>query len=394
MGKARGRDGDGLKYLGIHNGKKRWEARLTWTDPRTGKKRDSKATYYADSKLLAAQERGVRIEQARTGVRRSTRKAERKRFREAAEAWFATIEVRGTQVSWGSHKNWLVRKFGDWWLDAVTTADLQEALDSKRHLAPVTVNHMRTVALKIYAYAAKQKWTASNPALETERRNERKERANKEALEDPPKRSLTMAELVAFLADLQANDSDIWPLACTQFVLGQRFAEVSAMRLKDIDWGTSEAWTRRGQVLGTFGPAKGRYARHGAVGHELLEILKTHRARMADMQWPGWEELLFPRPPRRKRRSSDAWSYFTVRRAYQASFVRLGLDVKTATHVLRRAMINASREEASNLLVRKVTGHAEEKTQLVYTESQTAEVIQLADYLGKALKSGIKSDHA
>jgi integrase len=76
------------------------------------------------------------------------------------------------------------------------------------------------------------------------------------------------------------------------------------------------------------------------------------------------------------------WSHSTVGKAYRRAFARLGFDIKTSTHVLRRAAIDALREVASHVLIRKIVGHSSETYTELYSSAQKQEILLLAERLG------------
>jgi integrase len=386
---GKGRGGDGLKYLGVRNGRKWWEARLKWIDPLTGKVCNTKQKFVADSKLLAAQERAARIERLRDGT---GQRAERKRFGEALDEFLETIQVYSTRKSWRSFSKRLRVQFGEWWLDAMTARHMQDYLDSLE-LSASSVSTLRAILRKVFSYAMRKQWVTTNPAKDLGRRDDTRERALREALGTAPKRSLTLDQAARFLADIQLHEPrELYLLIATQMVLGCRFAEVSALTWEDVDLDTGLVTIRRGQVDSHVGATKGKYARLVAIDLELRRDLKVHRERMREMEWPDHETLVFPRSWSRIRRTGNHVARATASAAIKRAFARLGWhDMAVATHVARHTMHNVAREHTSALLLRKVVGHTSEKMSLNYTSAEKAEVIELAERLGSSFRSVTKS---
>ena len=384
---------DGLKALGMRNGRKLWSARLYWIDPRNDREHEKRVTFEADSRHLARIERARRIEAARAGT--SINGTGRRRVEAAGDEWFATVESTGSRISWGSHLRKIKARMGDQWIDTVTRPELQAWLDSLT-VGPGTVNSVRDVLIHVFRLAVRKGYCTTNPASDTERRSTRRP-VTMGDLGDAPKRALTPDEARALLVDMRDHEPAIYPLVATQFVLGCRFAEVSALKWEDIDLATGLVQIRRGQMRGKVGPTKGRYARTAALGPIGLRIVTDHKRRMEAEQWPGWHDLVFPGPPeKRGRRASDAWSISTAWHIYQRSFKRLGLEMRTATHSARHSMISAAATmQASEALLRGVVGHKSREVHQGYQTSETAQVIDLgARVEGRFLRTGTKTGSA
>ncbi len=380
---GKGKDGDGLTYIGLRGGKRWWEARLTFTDPKTGKKKDTKAVFQADSKLLATNQRAALLEAKKKG--NAIAKGDRKRFAEAIDAYIDSMTTYSSQKSWRSYARALKRRWGDHWVDSLEVRELQEYLDSLT-LSASTVNGYRALLSKTFSLAVKKGWMKENIAklLEPADRSAEREKAE---LEDPPKKALNTEEAVVFLAKLQELNPEVYLLVLTQFVLGCRFAEVSALQWKDVDLDSGLVRIRRGQVDGHEGRTKGKYARLPALSLRLRVDLKEHRARMAEEQWPGWETLVFPRPVGTAPRMYNQWARCTVSNWIKITQKKLGWDMPVATHIARHTMITIADELASDALIRKIAGHKDEKTRLRYTAAQKARVIDLAERLDDRLRS-------
>lgn len=399
--KHAGRGGDGVKFLGVRDGERWWEARLTWTDSRTGEKHDTTATFKANSKLLAMQERAKRLKQAKErleGLRR-------KRFDEVADEWFETIDSHGTRLSWGSHLNRIRKKFGSWWIDAITTRDLQSFLGGLKRLdgkplGKSTFNSVRDVIIKVFVFAQEKGYVESAAVARATLRR-KSVRTREEALAEAQgkgdgKRALTDEEAVKVLTDLAKHEPDIYPLVVVMFILGCRFAEASAIRRDCLDLSTGIVHIAWGQVRGRVGPTKGKRRRKAALGPVGLRVVQEHLRRMDELKWPGHEELVFPRKPEPQaigRKISDHWPHRTVARALRESFTRLGLDMANATHAARHTMNNLASQEIarahlSESLLRKVVGHSTAQVAATYRHPEHAEVIQLAEVVEKRLFGG------
>lgn len=406
MAKAN-RKGDGLEYLGLRDGKKWWRSRLYWLDPMTGKEREKQVTFQADTKPLAHTKRAEELEAAKleTPTGRAA-KPERKRFSEASASWYATLGAAGTRNVWGSYRKRLDAHFGEWFLDVahetwvralrkyfaeLKPVNTKRRPNRKTELDPGTVNGVRQVALNIFTHAAEQGWAREvNPVESVKRRSTRLQGLTE--LGEEPKRSLTEAEAVKHLLDVKEHDPEAFPLITTAYHLGQRFGEVSALELVDLDLATGATKTRRGQYKGELGPTKGKYARLAGMPLELRKLITEHIARVQALGYAGADRLVFPRPPWRGDAKSHYWSGSTLHRVIDRSYVRLGLrgegvenPVRNTTHTARHTVATIAEGMASEAVLRKVLGQTLE-VHRKYKHPGLAQVIELGEAVGSRLK--------
>lgn len=376
-----GRRGDGVRSLGKRkDGSVWWEARLYWKDERTGMEREKRARFAATSKALAMVERERLLAEAKEGGAPPTRE----KFRVVSAKHVEGIRTRATRLSAESHVRTLDAKFGDWFVDKITTRDMQDFLDS---LTIASVNNIRSTLVNVFRMAVRMRLLETNPAKLTEPR-----RGTTYAEEDPdedeegPARALTPEQVAAYFDDLEANEPELYPLIYVQFMLGCRFAEVSALQRKDVDLTTGIVKIRRGQYLGTKGRTKGRRARKAALPAEARAMLTAHLDRMAVERWPGWEELVFPRPVTGRIRVYDFWSASTVDNKIRASFKRLGFEIKGTSHSARHTWVTmAESVEPSDALRRAMAGHRSQKMHDAYTHHSEERVADLSERVGKHL---------
>jgi integrase len=381
---AKGRDGEGLKYLGLRNGRKWWEARLPYIDPRTGQKKSPRKQYQADTKALAVQERERLLEEKRTGKAAPSRD-ERHRVNEAIDLYLASIKTHSTLIGRTSAAKHIRKAFGEWFVDTVTADHLQDYLDAHPQSVPQR-NALRAILSLSFDEAMRKRWITTHPAKGLVVRA-RKTAGRKKSL--PPKRSLTLDEAALYLSDIKEHEPwDTYLILHTQLVLGCRFGEVSDLTWDDVDLESGFVVISHAQFKGKEGETKGRYARPSGIDLWLRNELKKHREAMAEHKWPGWETLVFPRAwsPRQPRKSNHH-AESTIYKAVKRSLKRIGLGhMPVGTHLARHTMQNVSREYASALLLRKVMGHTSEQVQLNYTAAEKAEVINLAERVGSAFR--------
>lgn len=377
MAGGKGRDGDGIEPLGVRNGRRYWRLRLTYIDPRTGKKRDTKRTVQADSLAIARRKRDDLLEQIKTA---KPGPAERKRVNDALDAYFERPMAYSSRQSRQSFAKHIREHMGDWWLDVVKRQDLNAYMDSL-HYGTSGQGTVKAILQKAFSIAVDKGWLSESPAERIRLRDDSVEKARREALEDAPKRALDPDEAVAFLTDLRQHSPLLYPLVATQYMLGCRFSEVSALPPDGIDLESGLVPIKRGQVDGHLGPTKGKYARLAAIPLTLRVELKAYRAMVVEQEWPGHAEFFFPRPPGGWRRHSNAWSIATAADHIRASFARLGLaHMKAVTHAARHSSLSlAAMLKENEALMRKVYGHSSLKQQGVYVAAFTAKVIDLAE---------------
>lgn len=383
------RKGDGITELPKRRGKRWWRARIYWVDERTGREREQRATFQADSRALAMLERDRRLEAAKTGVEPQSR--DRKRFGEVAWEWHETLTRYGTKRAWKVHTKKLCARYGDAYLDKLSERELQDYIDSAPGSAGY-VNSTLDVLRHVFAHAVRKGYIQVNTAKHLERRTTRK--LTLEELEAAPQRALTDVEAVRYLAYLSEHEAAVYPVIATQFYTGMRFAEASALEWRDIDFDRGIITVRRGQVCGRVGPTKGQHARTAGIGPALRQLLEAHRAEMAVEQWPGWETLVFPRPYSHRKRRSHYWVTSTVIYICRRSLVACGLGhIRSTTHAARHTAITLASQFAAEAVLRKVVGHATAQVHQRYQGTHEAQVVELATGLERALQPGALPAH-
>lgn len=375
---------DGVIDLGKVNGRRMWRVRLYWVDPLTSKEHDTRRKIEAPSKAVALAKRDALLEQLRVGGK----KRERRRFRDVAKEYTTSLTVAATRLNNESHVRSLNEHCGDWWLDAFTPQLCQETLDKLDGKAG-HANNIRGTMIGVFKYAMSKHYVTLNPAKATERRREEATTGDEDDDPEEVTRALTPEQLAAYFDDLEANEPEVYPLVFTQYMLGCRFSEVSALRRDRLDLETGIVKIRQGQFRGFKGKSKGKRARKAALPLEARALLRAHLDRMAREQPPGWEELVFPRPVTGRPRPTNYWSWATAMRAITRSFDRCGIEVKGKTHVARHTMITIAEDiTPSEALLRKVVGHRSKKVHDGYKHPPEAKVIELGDAVGRELLRG------
>lgn len=379
----------GLTCLGkLADGKKWWVARITWVDPKTGRKRSTRAKYAADSLYLAALERKRRTEEKRaTGGAVKTRH----RFREAFELYFATVTTHASKQARTAHGKRVNAHFGDWFVDAIETTHIQDHLDAL-DLGASMKRSLRTTMSLSFQEAIKKRWTATNPTRGVTVSDKLRKGQQRTVA---PKRSLSAAEAAAYAADVRAHEPPEMALfLLTSMRMGVRFAEASALTWDAIDFDTGVVTLAVGQYGGVSGETKSKYIRQSVLDRGALSELQEHRKSMAEFRWPGWETLVFPRPMSARKRPNNYFAYHTANTVVKRSFKRLGLDnMKVATHVARHTHLNLARQggDVDPLMLRKMMGHATLEQQLTYTGIELVEARAIASKVSRVLQ-GVTTD--
>lgn len=378
MSKNIGRKGIGLKYLGLRNGKKWWQARLFWVDSRTGRNREKLATYQADSKALAMQRRDELLAQAKEEA--AELGGQRKRFREVADERLAEIKVHATWVGASSMCRTLSAHFGDWFVDAMTPRAMQDYLDA---LTIASVNNIRAELINVFRVAVRKRYVRENAAKKTERR---RDKLPEYELDDAPEQALTAEQVAAYLDDLEEHEPDLYPVIFLSFMLGCRYSEATALRHEDIDLEAGTVKIRRGQYRGRPGRTKGKRARLAGLSMESRAVLHAHLERMRAERWPGFDELVFPRPAYGRTRPSNHWASTTVDEKIRKSFGRCGIAVKGTTHVGRHTAITMADDVGvPESVQRKVFGHRSKRIHQGYKHPRPAQVIDFGEAVGQKL---------
>jgi integrase len=390
---------DGIEFLGVakrgkHRGEKRWLLRVTWVDRLTGKRRDAEKTVSANNKLDALNKRKAFLLER---IAENGRSAERKRVRDVRAEWLATISRYATHKQWKSISKLFCAwkppalkgvEIGDVFIDAVTPQPLQAymAMMASESYEVTTMDAHRSAIGRMFEYAKSQGYVAVNVA---ESMTTVKPKLVGPVKEKRKPKALMPEQAEAFMVYIEKNEPELYTMLMSQYVLGSRFAEVSALWLEDVDFTTGLVNICRGQVDGHLGPPKNNKARTAAVGMSGLKLLIEHRDRMLREKWPGHETLLFPRPLFYKnRRKHDYWSYSTVEGMISRAFEALGFDMGAVTHVARHTMNNTARMFGSEAFMRRVReqiGHADERRSQNYSEVKEAEALQIGQSMESVL---------
>lgn len=363
----------------------RWDVRPTWTE--NGKRHDTE--FVAD-----VESRGDAINAKRAFIKA---RKEPSRLGETVDEAMTTMLAQkrpATKMAWTSMSRRIVATFGTRRLGSIESTEIQRFL----HGLPVSdtsVAVVRKVFRAMYVYAQRRgAYGGRNPVLDTHARLTDKTSEQLLAEQNnPPRRAYLGDELRRFLAEL---DEDIRPLQAMQFYLGCRFGEVSALEWADVNLETGVVKVRHGQYMGRLGVTKGKQMRDTALGPNALSMLREHRARMERLRWPGWDRIVFPRPPLTADRPTDYWEYQTVRRAVLKAQQAIGVTMANRTHAMRHTNItvaevrrqlqaDAEADHDSGRMHREMTGHATEAQRAQYIDKRALTPRRLASEIENAI---------
>lgn len=356
---------------GAHKGK--WRARVTWTDPRTGRRfdvrrirRTRKEAQLAEADLVRGAELATAPQIQATTLRAYATSWLERRWDSGVIRKTSTL--RGYESILRIH---VLPTLGDLRVSQLTPRDVSGYVaDKGRELSAGTVrNHLRllrTIAADSVAEEyAERDWTARIPLP----------RPAGYTVDDP--NLFTADQLGAALRVV----SDYWrPLTLTLAFTGLRWCEVSALQWRDLRG--FELWVVRSQVKGVVSTTKNEEsARVTSVHPELLGVLEAHRARMVERQHPGLAAgWMFPTRTGGLHRGSP------LRKPLQRALAEIGLEHRVTPHGLRRTFNNLARQVTDGTVVRALMGHVTEAMTDHYSHVQRHERARAVDNVVRLIR--------
>jgi integrase len=367
-----------------------WDVRLTWH--LGGKRHDTERVIDAPSFELALLKRRALLSEMRAPPGLAVT------LGEVMESFLFDIKRAGTRKAWSTHGKRIVASFGDRRLSSIETIEVQRFLHDLPS-SDATAQAVRKVFSAVYRHAIRSgTYGGANPVLGTIARETRKTSAQElHDAENPKRRAFREDEAIRFL---DALSEDMRPLLALQLFCGCRFGEASALEWRDVDLDAGTVRIGRSQNRGEVSLPKGGIARLTGLGPLAVGMLKAHRERMAELRWPGWKQVVFPRPPWGDERRHHYWDYGTIRRGVIAAQKAIGSDVVNRTHVMRHTHITLAEvdsqravDQAMEGALRKAhmeaTGHSSERQRMQYVDkaalppSTTAAAVEAAISLAR-----------
>jgi integrase len=383
----------GVKHLGG----KRYEVRAYWTDPKTGKPRESLRTIEADSPEEAAFKRrelaGSRVDE-RAGA------AKRLRFVEAIDAWLAKKKISpSTRERYTTEVGHWKSAFADHWLDAVEPDEVTAVIDlwRERGRAPETINgRLRTLR----TFARESRMPGMVEAVRAVATTHDEEEENEDE-----GRGFTLPELRAWLEALDTitftgrlgSDRTWRPLLRLMAWTGIRFGEATALAWHDLELDAATVRVRRAVWRGVLGKPKARASRREVpLPAEVVEELRAYkRLVQIDEEAIDVSGTVFPSKESATGFLANSGLARHVRRVCKAA--KLGpdkkpidLDGRPSVHVLRHTFNNILRQAAPELVRQAIVGHADAATGKRYSNVGADEKrVALAAVVGM-VKPGVK----
>ncbi len=357
----------------------RYRVRAKVTDPRTGRMREIDREVEARSPLEASAVR----DRLRTEARAPAELTERPRLGDFAASWLTSRAAelkRSTSERYGDALELHIAPvFGDWYLDAITEADVARWRDAMPG-APASRNG-RLRVLRTLLEAAVPQYLARNPASRIGAVREKRR-------ENDPNR-LTADELRAVLGELataharsvaaiekamrtrpgvRARVPMAYPITFALITTGGRWGEVSALRWSEVDVVAGVIRIERAHYRGTIDSTKTGTVRTVPLTPELGHVLEAHRRLLVQAQHPGLAAgWVFPSVRGGLRTSSS------IVKPLVAALKKAGVRRRQTVHGLRRTLNDLLRQVTTGEVVRAVTGHVTERMTEHYSHVAAAE---------------------
>ena len=336
----------------------RYQVRVTWIDPKTGKRKDQKKVIAAASMAEANSNRELLRAQL---LMSGTTPRQRLRLGEYASSWMRgkipTLKpsTRDKYASMLDHH--ILPALGDHYVDAISPQDVILWRDAQ-HAKASTVNSRLRVLRAMLRDAQADLGLARDPCARVRTIPE----------EPPVGNRLKPKDLQRVLAYLRENEASWYPLFLTMALTGARFGEVSALQWHDIDEDDEVIWIRRSQWQGRVGTTKTGKVRDVPLPPLLKEVLKQHRKRLIRNQAPGLSEgLVFPSRVGTYRRNAS------LRKPLERALKAAGVADRFTLHGFRRTWNNLLRQVSSSAITQSMIGHETEEMFLHYSHIERDE---------------------
>lgn len=219
-----------------------YRVRVTWTDTRTGKRRELRRVVETYEEAL-----GLRADPESL----TSQKGEQMLFGDYAEQWLAAKVRRLRDTTLDQYTNrlsWAVAEFGDWRINKITAMDVRVMRDGW-DCAPKTANNRITTLSSCLEQAVEDELIARNPSKIKGLRTSRQPQGRRGV-------SLSATEFATFLAAVRSTPKvtdNTRRLILTLAWTGCRIGEVCALRWEDYHDGFLHVnkTVRGGVVTGT-----------------------------------------------------------------------------------------------------------------------------------------------
>ena len=276
---------------------------------------------------------------------------ERERLRDYAISWLR-LKLPTLKAATRAHyaevlDNHVLPILGDYYLDAITTADLVSWRDAMRESGarPATINTRMRVLKALMRDATYEKNLPRDPT-------QRLPALREVRAEDDP--NCLSAEDLSRLLAAAAQHAPRWhAFFYTMAFTGTRFGEVTALKWTDVDEVAGVIRVVRAQWKGRVDTTKTGVIRSVPLSPELLAVLQAHRAMLFKGQHPGLAEgWVFPAD------KGGLMHNTAPRRALAKCLTLSGITSRFTIHGFRRTFNNLMRQVTAGEVVRSMTGHS------------------------------------
>ncbi len=338
---------NGLKRVGPT----KWQARIVWTDPKTGRKQDAIRTFDAPSERQAILKRALLAEE----LRGPGQSGKRLRLTDYSRSWLdgklATIKHSTARTYAARLEGSILPALGHYYVDAIEHSDIIVWRDAQDAPAD-TVNGRLRVLKTLFADAVQELELSRNPCARVKALPR-----NVSTIEAIEGRGLTVEELRDVLAHVKTETPQWYPLVLLLALTGIRFGEATALHWDDVDLKTGFATIRRAQWHGVVSTPKASASRRAIpLPAELVKLLVARKREHTADKIYGHLPWVF--------HSETGGLYWTgvlskpLRAALEAAGVTRDVP---ATHCLRHTYNNLLRQVATEAVRQAIVGHADAK---------------------------------
>lgn len=338
----------------------RYRIRLRWTDPKTGKERDTTRDVAARSAAEAVARREELLEEL---LKPGTPKA--LTVADYARRWLISklpaLRPSTRRLYAGYLDNHILPVMGTWNIDAITRWDVVQWRDAQ-HGAPASINGRLRVLKTMMRDAVVDLGLGQDPTARVRRVSEAESKS----------KVLAADELGRFLSALSLDPYKsgipVYPITLTLAYTGGRWGTVTALRWTDIDYDTKSIRFSRAHWHGRVSGTKTGTVRTVPLSDELAHALRMHRKHMLAQQHAALETgYVFTTP------SGTLVTPDRVRQAYLEASIAAKIGRRVTPHFMRHTFNDLLRRVTSGTVQRSISGHSTVQMSEHYSEVDLGE---------------------
>jgi integrase len=353
------------QYPGIREKDNGYQIRITYTDPKTGRRKEKKKFLTGVSKKEALMRYTEMVRQIREGG--DTREQPRTNLGTYAAQW---SEARAYKWKPSTRDHYAVTLeqhilpyLGNIYLDQLERSDIMAWLSARANSgrAAPTVNGWLRVLKTLLRDAIADGYLDRDPTVRIA------------MIPEPPTQHETLSfdELGSFLKASEHLVPDHHALFVLGFLTGGRWGELTALTWEDINEDDRVVHFRRSHYYGIVGTTKTGQTRSVPVSEVVVETLRAHRRRMFKRRHRGISTgLVFPANVDPKRSKTKGYrTSSSVRKAFDLVCTDAGIRKHLSSHSMRRTFNNLLRLEGTDrVALRAMTGHSSEEMTEHYSD--------------------------